>query len=257
MIFIGVSKLLNLHEFESRFHALTTGWTWEIQGFIDEQNRVYPIDSDTKVISTVFERLSSPVLRTIALEYGYSVANANQTTYPDFTLTKFDEDGNVVSRIAIDIKTTYFSDRRGMVFTLGSYKSFIRNNTKNILFPYDTYTDHWVLGFIYSRNSAFEEYNLSNIPNVGDIKCPYDLKNIFIRDKSEIVGLRAGSGNTANIGSIKLNAPTDFDTVKGPFTFFRDVKGACDHYWCGYERYCLEIKSADDLIAHPDFNIFK
>lgn len=245
--------MITLQEFEKYFSGYTADWTWEIQGFIDEQNRVYPIDSDTKVISTVFERLSSPVLRTIARENGFTVANANQTTYPDFTLTKFDANGNIIQRIAIDIKTTYHIQGRPMLFTLGSYKSFIRNDTKNILYPYTTYTDHWVIGFIYVRNSAFEEYDLNNIPQVGDIKCPYDLQSIFIRDKTDIVGLRAGSGNTANIGSIKLREPNHFMTENGPFSNFSKAKEACDHYWKNYEHYINEVSNEAELLAHPDF----
>jgi len=248
--------LISLQKFQISFRKYTEKWTWEIQGFIDEQNRVYPIDSDTKVISTVFERLSSPVLRTIALEEGFLVDNANQTTYPDFTLTKLDNNGLIVQRIAIDIKTTYHMHGRPMVFTLGSYKSFIRNNTKNILYPYSTYTDHWVIGFIYTRNSAFEEYDLTNIPKVGDIKCPYDLQHIFIREKTDIVGLRAGSGNTANIGSIKLRNPNEFSTVIGPFSNFRYAKEACDFYWKNYEIYAGQISNQNQLLQHPDFQKF-
>ena len=248
--------MITLQRFEENFSRHTKDWTWEIQGFIDEQNRVYPIDSDTKVISTVFERLSSPVLRTIANENGFIVDNANQTTYPDFTLTKYDTNGHIIQRIAIDIKTTYHGQGRAMLFTLGSYKSFIRNDTKNILYPYSTYTDHWVIGFIYTRNLAFEEYDLTNIPQVGDIKCPYDLQTIFIREKTDIVGLRAGSGNTANIGSIKLRDPSQFTTANGPFSNFSNAKEACDHYWKNYEHYIGEISTEADLLAHPNFQIF-
>jgi hypothetical protein len=248
---------LTIDEFKKQFDGLTDGWSWEIQGFIDQDGVVYPIDSDTKVISTVFERLSSPVLRTIALNNDYMVNTANQTTYPDFTLSKQDENGAVTHRIAIDIKTTYFEERRNMVFTLGSYKSFIRNNTKNILFPYNTYHEHWVLGFIYSRNDAFEEYNLSNLPKIGQIKCPYDLKEIFIRDKISIVGLRAGSGNTANIGSVKLKNPAEFKTIEGPFKQFTYSHAAHDLYWSRYETYSQEISSAHDIYNHPDFIQFR
>lgn len=247
---------ISVDEFRDLFFEYTDGWTWEVQGFVDEQGRVYPIDSDTKVISTVFERLSSPVLRSISARCGFQVEVANQTTYPDFTLSKYDRGGAVVQRIAIDIKTTYHSEGRAMGFTLGSYKSFIRNDTKNILYPYSTYTDHWVIGFIYSRNPAFEEYDLGNMPRVGDVKCPYDLRQIFIREKTDIVGLRAGSGNTANIGSVKLREPDQFETVRGPFTVFSDVKGACDQYWKKYEDYVGDIADDEDLKNHPEFSRF-
>lgn len=249
--------MLSLSAFYNRFNTHTKDWTWQVQGFIDQNNNIYPIDSDTKVISTVFERFSSPVIRTIAQEFGYCVNIANQTTYPDFTLSKYDENGQLVDRIAIDIKTTYCDQNRGMVFTLGSYKSFIRNNTKNILYPYNTYNSHWVLGFIYSRNDAFQEYNLNNLPRMGQIPCPYTLRTIFLREKVCIVGLRAGSGNTANIGSVKLRNPDDFITINGPFTQFRDQHGAMDLYWSNYDNYKLAIHDYASLFNHPDFNQFK
>ena len=244
---------LTIEQLKDDFVRLTEGWSWEIQGFIDQNGAVYPIDSDTKVISTVFERLSSPVLRSIANLHGYVVETANQTTYPDFTMSKFDMFGNLVHRIAIDIKTTYYGGNRNMGFTLGSYTSFLRNDTKNILHPYPSYNDHWVLGFIYSRNDAFEEYDLSNIPQVGQIQCPYDLQGIFIREKIAIAGLRAGSGNTANIGSVKSRTPADFGTVNGPFTQFRRSHDAFRHYWSRYEHYNAQIVTAANLYEHPDF----
>lgn len=78
------------------------------------------------------------MVRKIAKEDNYIVETANQTTYPDFTLTN----PKTEHRIAIDIKTTYASNR--MVLTLGGYNSFLRNNTKNILHPYAH--DHRVEG---------------------------------------------------------------------------------------------------------------
>lgn len=255
--------ILSLDIFESLFFELTTGWTWEIQGFVDQSSKVYPIDSDTKVLSTVFERFASPVIRTIAKRYGYTVENANQTTYPDFTLSKYSSNGGLIHRIAVDVKTTYseFNSKTNkfskMNFTLGSYKSFIRNGTKNILFPYSTYDQHWVLGFVYSRNQCFQEYDLDNLPDVGSISCPYNVESIFITDKINLIGLRAGSGNTANIGSVILDHPTEFGSHKGPFTKFRDAKSAADYYWSNYDEYKSVIKEPDGLYNHPDFEQFK
>ncbi len=249
-----------IDEFKDGFFNLTTGWSWEIQGFIDQENRVYPIDSDTKVLSTVFERLVSPVIRSLAKKKSYIVEIANQTTYPDFTLTLKDGD-NVIHRIALDIKTTYAEKKddskyKKMNFTLGSYNSFLVNNTKNILYPYSTYSDHWILGFIYSRAPAFEEYDLDSIPKRGEIKCPYDIESVFITEKVKITGLRAGSGNTKNIGSVKLDTPLGFENHNGPFTKFSKSKFACDHYWKYYEDYKKEISTEEELIGHPDFQKF-
>ena len=171
--------MLTIGSFRDQYFGLTNEWDWEVEGFLDKQNVVHPIDTDTKVISTVFERLCSPVLRTIAQSEGYTVELAAQTIYPDFTLTN-DEN----HRIAIDIKTTYVKNT--MVFTLGSFNSFIRNNTGNILYDYDTYNEHWVLGFIYERRAPFPEYDLENLPTRGDIPCPYLVRTVFVRLKHEI-----------------------------------------------------------------------
>lgn len=239
---------MDINAFRQRFSELTEGWDWEVEGFIDKNNNVYPIDTDTKVISTVFERLSSPVLRSIAKDSGYRVETANQTTYPDFTM---DKDG---SRIAIDIKTTYRS--RSMVMTLGGYNSFLRDDTKNILYPYSTYNDHWIIGFVYDRNAAFREYDLDNLPNRGTIPCPYGNVSYFVGEKHALSGIRAGSGNTKNIGSVKVSAVEEF-AVGGPFSAFEHGKAACDYYWINYERLSQEIASAAALSAHPEFSRFK
>ncbi len=238
--------MLTIDAFRTQFEALTQGFDWEVEGFLDKQNRVHPIDTDTKVISTVFERFASPVLRSIAKPKGYKVETANQTTYPDFTLTS--ENGH---RVGIDIKTTYLS--RSMVFTLGGYNSFLRNNTKNILYPYDTYDEHWIIGFIYEQRPPFPEYDLGQFPTRGQIPCPYDVKAVFVREKHSITGLRAGSGNTKNIGSIKLRNASDFATVQGPFCYFKNGKLACDHYWRNYEIYKSQISTPAQLLAQADF----
>jgi hypothetical protein len=255
---------LEINEFRNRFFELTRYFTWEIQGFIDQNDNVFPIDSDTKVLSTVFERFASPALRSLAAENDYVVENANQTTYPDFTLTKYDLFDNVEHRIAIDIKSTYIEptsrDRgkfKSTKMTLGSYNSFIRNNTKNILHPYSTYHEHWVLGFVYTRNEAFEEYTLENIPARGQIRCPYSVKSVFIREKVDLTGIRAGSGNTKNIGSVTINEPNGFEYIDGPFTRFRDKKGACDLYWAEYETLQIEIYDWDTLYTHQSMEQFK
>jgi hypothetical protein len=232
------------------FYRATEGWNWEVEGFIDKSGYVYPIDRDTKVLSTVFERLSSPVLRSIAKKYGYVVETANQTTYPDFTMSKFDG-LSLIHRIAIDIKSTYFSSAMG--FTLGGYNSFLRNGTKNILHPYSTYSDHWIIGFIYKQNTAFKEYDLDSMPLHGQIACPYRDVYVFIRQKYHISGLRAGSGNTKNIGSIKLRDQNLFSSELGPFSKFSRGREACDFYWKNYEIYAAEVRTESDLLDHAHF----
>ena len=258
---------LNITQFQHCFFQLTQqyGISWDIQGFINPLNQVFPIDLDTKVISTVFERLSSPVICSIAQMHGYIVDTANQTTYPDFTLTKYDHLGQVVHRIALDIKSTYIEPNPNVAghfkktrMTLGSYNSFIRNDTKNIRYPYHTYNEHWVLGFVYLRNLSFQEYTLDNIPQRGDITCPYSVQSVFIRDKVDITGIRAGSGNTKNIGSVEIETPNGFEIAHGPFTSFGPrKKEACDYYWSNYEDLKGDITDITTLNAHPSMRQFR
>lgn len=256
-----MTQTFNIDEFKHAFFDLTQHFTWEIQGFIDQNDQVLPIDSDTKVLSTVFERFASPALRSLALTKGYIVETANQTTYPDFTLTKYSVDcfgqPQVQHRIALDIKSTYIEPTHNGLYkktrmTLGSYNSFIRNNTKNILYPYNTYHEHWILGFVYIRNQAFEEYTLDNIPTRGQIRCPYSIQSIFIREKVDLTGIRAGSGNTKNIGSIEIDTPRAFEYSNGPFTQFRQKKLASDYYWSNYERLKDVIKDNDQLYRNSE-----
>lgn len=241
---------LTIDEFRRIFFDLTKTWSWEIQGFLESNGFVHPIDSDTKVISTIFERMAAPALRSIARDFGYRVELANQTTYPDFTMTH----AATGHRIALDVKTTY--TRRRMVFTLGGYNSFLRKDTKNILYPYHTYTDHWVLGFVYRQLGHFIEYDLESLPKAGEVPCPYKVEAMFIRQKHDLCGLRAGSGNTKNIGSFVGLQPGDFEHGVGPFSGFAQPKLACDLYWSRYETYCPVIGTAAQLLAHPDFQQF-
>jgi hypothetical protein len=247
--------MLTIGQFRDEFAALTSGWTWEVEGILDKAGYVHPIDTDTKVISTVFERLASPVLRTIAKRHGYVVEIANQTTYPDFTMSKVSSIGQLEHRIALDVKTTYKSNMMGL--TLGGYNSFLRNGTKNILYPYASYAEHWILGFVYRQNPAFDEYDLEKLPERGQIACPYRDVTLFIREKAAISGLRAGSGNTKNIGSVRVTNADAFATIDGPFMQFSQWKLACDHYWRDYETFSGHISTAHELFSHPDFQQFK
>ena len=180
---------------------------FDILGFISKTGKVYKLKTDTKVLSSLFEMLSADFIEKLA-EGNPVIEPTKQNYYPDFTIQT--EEGN----IAIDVKTTYKQKTNG--FTLGSYTSFLRNNTKNIWFPYDTYTKHYVLGFIYERDLT------------GDT--PYKNVEVFFQEKWKIAGKRPGSGNTKNIGSIK----GDINTFKSPTPVFFSHEEFED-YWRSYE----------------------
>lgn len=174
------------------------GLGWDIKGVIDSQKRIYTINNDTKLISKVFELVTTPIILDIAEKYGLELIESDrQTVYPDFTFIMPDK-----TKIALDIKSTYRRNGdRVAGFTLGSYTAYIRNPTKNIMFPYHEYKEHWILGFIYSRVENVKA-DIVPITKLGEIVPVIKDIEIIVQPKYKIASERPGSANTANIGSI-------------------------------------------------------
>jgi Restriction endonuclease EcoRV len=149
-----------------------------------------------------------------------------------------------VRRIAIDIKTTYRSfTPQGAVkpfrYTLGSYTSFLRSPTatKNIKYPYMEYSDHWVVGFLYTRREGVPA-KVYHRPDPRQLACPYHDVAYFVQEKYKIVGESPGSGNTTNIGSLQSSNIEDFRQGGGPFA--AHGKAICDDYWRSYGKTAAE-----------------
>lgn len=175
---------------------------YDLCGAVTTSGKVYPFGNDTKVLSTLFELVARPYIYLLAGRRGLQVRETErQNVYPDFTLM---HDADDTSKIAIDVKTTYRRQDGKFGFTLGGYTSFLRKPTKNIEYPFDQYSEHWILGFVYDRVPApaareTHSYDLSDIAKV-----PVPIANVewFVQEKWRIAGHSAGSGNTKNIGSI-------------------------------------------------------
>lgn len=135
-----------------------------------------------------------------------------QTVYPDFTLLCGRNDPR---KLAVDIKTTYRRPNGTFSFTIGSYKSFLRNDTKNILYPYSTYAQHWIVGFVYTRceEGQTRAYPLARR---AEIASPYRDVEWFVQEKYRIAGLTPGSGNTTNIASISTDNVANLRDGEGP-----------------------------------------
>lgn len=212
--------------------------TWDIRGFYAPDRKVYPFGTDTKVLSTVFEALSAPIILEIAEEYDYFIERAEQTIYPDFTLTPRNAQQD---RIAIDIKTTYRKfnrngQQREFRYTLGSYTSFLRvpGAKKNILYPYQEYVEHWVIGFLYTRQVENHIKPYYQLDDAAKIPCSYQDVAYFVQEKYKIVGLSPASGNTTNIGSFPTADIEELRQGNGPFSTYG--KEVCDNYWRFYPR---------------------
>ena len=220
-----------------RFNEMVAsqGITWRAVGFLAPDDMVYAFGTDTKVISTVFECCAAPLIGEIAEEYGYTVEGSPQTIYPDFTLSPATRQDQ---RIAVDIKTTYRTfNQNGLLqkfkYTLGSYTSFLRSPgaTKNIKYPYAQYSDHWVIGFLYTRVEGVPA-KVYRREQVEKLTCPYKDVDYFIQEKYKIAGESPGSGNTTNIGSFPTNNMEDLRQGRGPFA--KHGKEVCDDYWRHY-----------------------
>ena len=200
-------------------------------GIIDRRGRIYPLGSDTKVLSTIFENIARQAVASYATREGLMLFDADkQNYYPDFTLAA---NARATDKIAIDVKTTYKRKSGKFSFTLGSYNSFIRNDTKNIMFPYNDYAQHWIIGFAYRRvqvdqAAARRVYT----PAIRDaIPVPFTDVEVFMQEKWRISGDKAGSGDTLNIGSIN-GTLIDFQLGNGVFQSESEFLA----YWRGYGR---------------------
>lgn len=211
---------------------------WYAKGFIFEDKSVYSINHDTKLLGRIFEILTEPILQTIANNYNYVLETPEQQNYyPDFILIP---EGSSNNKIAVDVKTTYRSyneqgDIKPFSFTLGSYASFLRNNTKNIAYSYDQYSEHYVVGFVYDRNENAHSSVRVALANLSDAPTPYTNLEFFIQEKYKLGGFTPGSGNTENIGTFSSSDINDFIKGNGPFADMgNDV---FEFYWRNYPRY--------------------
>ncbi|MBL7191020.1 type II restriction endonuclease [bacterium] len=222
-------------EFQNKIEELyPNGLEWGIVGILVKKGFVYTLSYDSKILSGVFEILCEPIIRNIADSNNIIMEKTAQNAYPDFTLYKKTEKDN---KIAVEVKSTYRQfNKEGKLkpfgFTLGSYKSYLKDpiGCKGILFPYDEYIEHWVIGFLYSRNPKCTKTEIRQIIEAGELETPFIDIEYFIQHKYLIAGKKPGSGNTTNIGSFKSRNIEDFKDGKGPF----NTKEEFEKYWRSY-----------------------
>lgn len=233
-----ISFLTQLKAFsESLSRSITLDNEWTIRGFIDVFKNVYSFPHDTKVLSKILELHLLPNLLHFAAESNYKIElPKHQNWYPDLTFIHTD---NHEIKFAVDIKTTYRDNNQVDYcngFTLGSHGEYFvnRKSTKNIQYPYDSYLGHFCLGVIYSRPSLENNCELSifSVDEVALIPSVIRDLTFFAEEKWRIASDKAGSGNTANIGSIKHIK----DIVTGNGVFARAGEKLFDDYWANYGK---------------------
>ena len=228
---------------------------WTVKGFIDIYKNIYTISSDTKIVSKILEIHIFPEILRFAEKNNYKIILAeHQNWYPDLTFVS-NEDEKI--KFAVDLKTTYRRNGKVAGFTLGSHGAYFkeRDKSKNIQFPYNEYTGHYCLGIIYTRADFEDDLAETEIYQVKELEAEYgkendpikdrkvttiqNLKSIvsvikdfefFVAPKWKIASDSQGSGNTANIGSIKDIE----DLKKGNGVFSKLGEKWFDEYWMNY-----------------------
>jgi len=240
---------------ELKHYVSTDTGEWTIKGFIDIYKNIYTISSDTKIVSKILEIHIFPEILRFSEKAGYKIILAeHQNWYPDLT---FVHKQNDEIKFALDLKTTFRRNNKSAGFTLGSHGSYFkeRDKDKNIQFPYNQYTGHYCLGIIYTRVDFEDDLSETEVFQVNELEEQYGngndpigerqvtkidkLKSItsvikdfdfFAAPKWKIASDSQGSGNTANIGSIK-----DIDDLKaGNGVFSKLGEKWFDEYWMNY-----------------------
>jgi len=216
---------------------------WTIKGFIDIYKNIYTLSSDTKIISKILEIHLFPKLLDFASKNGYKLVLAeHQNYYPDVS---FVSQKNEKIKFAVDFKTTYRNPKNSKLcngFTLGSHGEYFENrtSTKNIQFPYSEYLGHFCLGIIYNRveSSSIDETKKYKLKELKSITSVVNDFQFFIVEKWEIASDKGGSGNTANIGSIKFIE----DILNGNGMFSKLGEKWFDDYWMNYQKITIPYK---------------
>lgn len=222
-------------EFDRKINRIyPAGIEWGIVGILTKNGNVYTLSFDSKILSGIFEIFCEPIVRSIAKDQNLIIEKSAQNIYPDFTIYTTDEPNK---KIAIEVKSTYRQyNKKGELkkfsFTLGSYRSFLRDPSgkKGILYPYSEYIEHWIIGFLYSRNPDCKKTEIKKIIEASSLQSPYTDIEYFLQEKYKVAGKKPGSGNTTNIGSFKSNDMNDFHEGIGGFSSHKEF----EEYWRNY-----------------------
>ena len=223
-------KSLLKHTENFRKVLATPSGDWSVKGFIDVAKNIYTISVDTKVVSKIIELMMFPVLQKFAKENDFEMHFcAEQNHYPDVTFITKDK-----QKIALDLKSTYRKNHDVVSgFTLGAFTGYFRfrDSNKNITFPYNEYSRHYILGIIYTRQEELIDenrvYTIDDLEKILSVVKDFDF---IVQEKYRIAKDRPGSGNTKNIGScVKIS---ELKEGAGPFS--RVGVKIFDDFWMNY-----------------------
>ena len=205
---------------------------WIIKGFIDIFKKICTVSVDTKIISKVLELLLLPMFVDFSQEHDLDLELCpQQNFYPDLTF-KHRPTGR---KFAVDVKSTYRTTKANVNgMTLGAFTGYFRrrDSNKNVLYPYEQYSGHFVLGVIYDKcDEVVDERRTFSLEDLGIIPSVVRNFTFFAQPKYRVASSRPGSGNTKNIGSI-FRIPQLLDG-SGPFAALGEE--IYDDYWMYYQ----------------------
>jgi hypothetical protein len=96
--------------------------------------------------------------------------------------------------------------------------------------PYNRYSQHYVLGVIYSRVNGIDERQVYGIADLADIPSVATDFQFFLQEKYRIASDGPGSGNTRNIGSTRYQDRL----VNGTGVFAKLGPDVFDDYWMNF-----------------------
>ncbi|MBE6402308.1 MAG: restriction endonuclease [Lentisphaerae bacterium] len=226
-------------------YVSTPDGQWTIKGFIDIYRNIYTISTDTKIVSKVLELHILPQLVQFANSNGFKIELASQQNYyPDLTFV-YKKNPQII--FAVDLKTSYRRVADPQMcngFTLGSHGEYFcdRSSTKYIQYPYAKYSGHFCLGIIYDRienNNPQIETVSGTLDKLEQITSVIKNFQFFAEEKWKIASDKSGSGNTANIGSIKKID----DIIAGRGVFVPYGEEIFDDYWMNFGKISVTDKN--------------
>lgn len=205
---------------------------WTTLGVLDKNDVIHSFGHDSKILGRIFELLTHETLLDIGARLSWELyENSVQTIYPDFYFVK--PSGR---KVAIDIKSTYrtFGSHKRFAFTAGSFTSYLRNGTKNIVGHYHDYDKHYIIGIAYERELE-ASFGRTPLSERHTIQAAYKNIEVFVQEKYRICSDKKGSGNTDNIGTIAAHSINTFREGRGPFYFLGE--DVFHHYWKNHPKY--------------------
>ena len=221
--------------------------------FISSDLKIFPISSDTKLLSKLIEitaiaHIKEQILPSL-LNWEMSFPTV-QNVYPDMIF----ENHKSNQIIAIDFKSTYLKrDGRLSGFTLGTFNGYFKNRSSRICcniqkgkerkkLYYSDFDEHYLLCYIYERQVGAEinsnQFNSMEdlIEKLKSFSIPIAIKHIIFKPKWKVASTISGSGNTANIGSIN----TINQLLKNQSKF--SSKQEFNEYWRYYFNHILALR---------------